>query len=314
MVKIVGNIHALDRVVTGLWSFDLAFNPKTPGYPMRSINEVFGPTHCGKSTITYSLSGIIASKLSGSVALADFEGFDPNFISSVYDSVGFADGQVFIASGKTDEETLDDLVQKVRKDAIVGILDSVGAISPISEQEGEIGDANMGRRAKAIAQFSRKAVNVLLENGRSPALFCINHVHPNLGMVGTSTPGGKTLEYLAHIRTRLKQVEMFKDGLAYHVKGTVVKNKFGPKNGEFNLVVVSGRGVHPGLTALIDCVTAKMVEVKNGVVRVGEEKHGRFSGYLQGAIDGKDEMFDVFHQLLQGADPNAVKVEGVEDE
>src|SRR4030042_5012024 len=147
MVTILGASVPVQRINTGLYSFDHAFINREGdiGFPIGKGVEIYGNTFVGKSTIAYGLAGIVAKSTQKDIALADLEGFDPNFLRVVLANSGF-NGNIFCIEEEEDEVVLDTLLKKLKDEQYgVGILDSIGAISPIAEEEGEIGEANMGR-------------------------------------------------------------------------------------------------------------------------------------------------------------------------
>ena|SRR3990167_206470 len=280
-VKIVGNVPKLQRVVFDMWSFDLAFSNRNGdlGFPIGIAAEVSGGTSVGKSTTVYGMAGILGRELKQNIALADFEGFDPIFLTTVLENVGF-DGEVHYIQEDDDETALDVLISTIRDGRSkygIGILDSIGAISPLSEAEGELGEANMGRRAKLVAQFMRKTMKFSRDErnnkklGRFPTTtFLINHLHPIMGARGMNTPGGETIKYLCAIRVRMKRKEEFPDK-SYVIEGKVIKNRFGYRDTVFYLVVLAGKGIHQGLTWMYDGFLNGTIERARGRVKINSE-------------------------------------------
>jgi len=317
-INIIGDTVNVDRLETGLWSFDRAFeNQKGEiGFPLGKGVEVFGPTNCGKSTIVYGLSGIIASKQEKFIALADLETFDPDFLKTVLNNSEF-DGTVQYIQEENDEDALDKLIVFMRdNDYGVGILDSIGAISPISEQKGSIGEANMGRRAMILAQFTRKCLK-LLRRSNAPTIFMINHEYPRIGGMGSNTPGGEVKKYLASIRIKVKRVwfkgkyEEYPDG-SYVINGKVIKNRWGYKDREFYLFVLAGKGIHKGLTAMYDGMRLGLVGRKR-VVSIGDQKFGYLKNIVQEAQNGNEEFFEPFYKVLRDYEPDKKEVDEEQD-
>jgi len=300
-MKIIGDTPKVKRLITGLHSFDQSFrNAKGEiGFPLGQITELAGPTFCGKSTVAYGLCGRIAKENKTNIALVDFEGFDPDYLTEIVSVTGF-DGDVNLIQKDGDEKTLDALITILeKKDYGVGMLDSVGAISPISELDGDLGDANMGRRAKLMAQFSRKIMHLLLSEPKT--MFLINHLHPNLGGAwGMSTPGGLTMNYLSAIRIRLKRKEEFKDQ-SYMLEGKVTKNRFGYKDLTFHLMMLSGHGIHNGLTAMFDCFLSGLAE-RGATVKINGTGCGKLKEFFTNAHAGNNTVFDPFFELLKGVE------------
>ena len=301
-IQIIGQKpHPIHRVSTGWYSFDHAFINKAgqTGFPVRGMVELYGPTGVGKSTMSLGLSGKVAGLENKNIEFADIEGFDPDYVISILEMAGFTGGLHFVA-GKTDEETLDDIIENLSKhDIMMGIFDSVGVVSPIAEIEGDLGEANMGRRAKLLAQFSRKLTH-LMKNKPDTSVIMINHQHPRMGSRGYYTPGGETLGYLSPIRIHVKKTsDSFSNG--YCIEGTVKKNRYGIEQETFNLFVLAGQGVHDGLTAVMDCRTYKLA-TKERVIKIGDESFGYMKDILKKAEQGDDDFFIPFHEALKGLD------------
>jgi len=311
-MKIIGNVSPVTRVITGLYSFDHAFINQNGdiGFPIGKGVETFGATHLGKSTITYGIAGIIANSLQKGIILADFEGFDPAFLTTVLQSSGF-DGNVLCIQEDDDETSLDTLLSSLRKpEYCVGIVDSVGAISPVSESEGELGEANMGRRAFLMAQFTRKGLK-LLRSAESKTIFMINHAYPKIGGRGMTTPGGEVKNYISTIRIQLKRkyikgkYEEFPDG-SYIIEGTVVKNRWGLKDRTFNLFVLAGHGIHTGLTAMYDAINLGLV-TRGRTMKIGDKSFGTMKEIVQKAHEGNVEFFEPFHSLLKDTNDTLIE-------
>jgi len=184
----------------------------------------------------------------------------------------------------------------------IGILDSIGAISPIAEADGDLGAANMGRRAFLTNQFFRKAIRTLRTN-KNKILFSVNHQHPNLGTFGYNTPGGEGKKYLSSIRIQLKRLyrknkeESYPDG-SYVLTGKIVKNRWGYKDREFYLFVLGGSGVHKGLTALYDGIVLGVVDVAR-TIKIGEQSFGYLKDITEKAQEGDEEFFHPFYDAIE---------------
>lgn len=313
-INIIGDAPSINRLETGLYSFDRAFENRSGGIglPLGKGIEVFGATHTGKSTIVYGLAGFIASSQERNIALADLEGFDPDFLTMVLENSGFS-GDVMYIQKDDDEKALDEMLVYLSKNEYgVGILDSVGAISPISEQKSSIGEANMGRRAFILAQFTRKCLKLLRKND-APTIFLVNHEYPRIGSMGSDTPGGEVKKYLASMRIKVRRVwfkgkyEEYPDG-SYVIEGTVVKNRWGYKDRKFYLFVLAGKGIHKGLTAMYDGMKLGLVGRKR-VVSIGDTTFGYLKNIVQEAQDGNEEFFEPFYEVLRNYEPDTEKVD-----
>lgn len=314
MVTILGASVPVQRILTGLYSFDHAFINREGdiGFPVGKGVELYGATFTGKSTIVYGLAGMVAKEIGKDIALADFEGFDPKFLQTVLATSGF-DGNIFCIQEEEDEEALDALLGALRdKKYGVGIVDSIGAISPVSEAEGDLGEANMGRRAFLVAQFTRKALK-LMRSGEPKTIFMINHAYPRIGGRGMDTPGGEVKKYLSSIRISVKRkyikgkYEEYPDG-SYIIEGTVIKNRWGLKDKVFNLFVLSGKGIHIGLTAMYDAINLGFAK-RDRTIKIGDTSFGTMKEVVQKAHEGNDEFFLPFINILKN--PNLL--ETIED-
>jgi RecA/RadA recombinase len=308
-INIIGDAPSVKRLVTGLYSFDKAFENKKGeiGLPIGVGVEIHGLTHCGKSTITYGLAGLIATSQGKKIALADLEGFDPEFLVSVLENSGYS-GDVQYIQEEKDEETLNRLISFVYDFENYGvcILDSVAALSPIPEKSGSVGEANMGARAFRMAQFSRKCLPIIREEKDSPTILMVNHMYPKIGgLPGTYTiPGGEVKKFLESVSIRVKRVYFQKkyaeypDG-SYVVEGKVIKNRWGFKHRTFWLFVLSGKGIHKGLTSVYDGFRLGLVKKKDKSLAIGDEKFGTLPTIVKQAQKGNEEFFEPFYKLLE---------------
>ena len=292
---------------------DRAFNvdKKLLGIPLGTGYEFFAPTHTGKSTFTYSLASRIALHENMGWALCDLEAFDAKFLLDIAEFQGMTeDSEIQVCDGSSakkdfahsnDETLLDELLEYLKlegdkKRFAVGILDSVAAISPISEAEGEIGEANMGRRAKIMAQFTRKAIKVFrLEN--APTLLAVNHYYPAMGSKQYITPGGEVKNYMFTVRVRLQQLkrDRYEDG-SYVLRGFVIKNRWGGgrDENEFEVFVQSGYGIHTGMTAVLDAISLG-IATRKSTIKLGE-KSWRWKELREGWRD--PEIYQPFIDAL----------------
>lgn len=306
--KITGKVHPIHRVETGLYSFDHAFSNASGkiGFPMRGIVEIAGNTGCGKTTFMLSLAGILGKIEKKDIAFADIERYDPDMMESVLDSVHF-ENSIALIEETSDEDALDQLIKKLNSGYAIGMFDSIGAISPIAEIQGELGEANMGRRAFLLAQFSRKLLHSYeIEEDFSTVVFMTNHLYPKIGGRGSDSPGGEVLKFIAPIKIRVKRAyyqnkeELFPDG-SYVLEGKVEKNRFGYENQLFHVVVLGGAGIHYGLTAMYDCIDLKLAKrAKGNKVSMNDVEYGNFRTIFAKARDENQDFFVPFQKALEG--------------
>lgn len=301
-VDIIGTVRKRDWFQTGVYSVDKAFeNPAKGriGVPM-SIMELFGPNGVGKTTLSWFLVSEAAKTMHKNIVMLNIEVFDPEMLQTSFEFYQY-DGKIYIADGETDEGMFDDAIKMLRKDDYGAyILDSIGAVSPVAELEGEAGAANMGRRARIVNPHFRLLGH--LDRGKPFFAIAINHVHPNLGTVGTTTPGGNTPKYLSANRVRVKRDHTYPDG-SFTIEGTVIKNRFGVEKRVFWVFVLGGYGVHKGMSALIDCQKIGLLKKPKGGKTWGwadtGEKVPTDGALVKAAKAGETEVFEQFHQALQ---------------
>lgn len=297
-IKNTGQVPKKGRLITGWYSFDHAFLNKAGdiGMPTYTIWEIYGRQNVGKSTLCACLAGRLDSK--GTIEYGDVEGQDVDYIESILLKQGF-DGTVDWVVEDKDEFMLDKLAELLaREETSACILDSVGAISPIAERESSSADANMGRRAKLMAVFTRKAL-YSLRMRESPAIcFLLNHQLMAIGtMTYIITPGGDTKNYLAAVKIHLKEKETYDDG-SYILEAQVTKNRMGYTDRRALLFMLAGEGVHTGMTAVIDCISLKLAE-KDKIIKMGDRSYGYMKNLIGYASQHDPEPFQPFITALK---------------
>jgi RecA/RadA recombinase len=305
-IEFTGGATTIERKITGLYSLDRAFIgiENEIGVPLGSAYEIFGVSSTGKSTFCYGFAGLLAPPVG--IVLCDFEGYVLKHIESVLSAIGFS-GRFHILQEKEDEDQLNETISFLYKDEFsTGIVDSLGAISPIAEQEGDIGEANMGRRAFIVAQFNRKALKLFRYHPQKVILE-INHYYPRIGTRGYMSPAGEVKKYLAAIRIKLKRNKEYPDG-SYILEGEVVKNRHGYIGRKFYVFMLAGKGIHIGLTAMWDAIQLGLVEYKK-TIKIGDTQFGYMKDIVMKAHAGEDEFFQPFVEILKGADNGSRDIE-----
>lgn len=315
--RVVLPFHSVNHALKGLESSEF-------GFPTRTVVEIYGPTGIGKSTLCTALASYISQALGDlEIDYLDLEGQDESIIGRVLQSSGYrAEKFNWVTPPKSkgkpdtsDEAMLTALLEGFyREPPCIGILDSVAAIASRAEVEGEIGDANMGRRAFGMAQFSRGVSRALRTIDTPTALFMINHWYEKMGTIGPAkqytAPGGVVKDNLEKLRIQVKVpwVEYLSTGdgkkegrweNGWIVEGKVEKNRSGEKNTTFQVFIYGGQGVHVGMSALIDCLAGGLAEVKSGgkVVMDGQD-YGLLSKIVANKADD-DEFFKSFINALR---------------
>lgn len=301
------------RIRTGLFSVDMAHGFQgNLGVTLNGIHEFYGRQETGKSTLAYYLAGCLDQK--GKVVLIDLENsINPDYVpvamsqsgfSGKIKVVNFVERKKDITTARPHEKLATEGADLLRDlDVTALVLDSVGLFQPIQEREGEIGEAIMGKRAKAVAQFVRRCETWLLEQalaGHYKAVFIVNHVLSRMGGRGHYSPGGDTKDFAFSSRNWMYRVDsQFPDG-CFQAEIKLEKLRWGGthKDRKGIVFIIPGLGVARGMTAMLDCVRLGLAK-RGNVVKIGSKSMGRISKLIEHEREGNMNKFNPFFEELK---------------
>ena len=264
----------IEGISSGSLSVDLALGGK--GFPRGRIIEVFGPESSGKTTL--ALHAVAASQRAGGIAaFIDAEhALDPSWAKKL----GISLESVLVSQPTSGEEAMHIAELLIKSNAIdIIVVDSVAALVPQKELDGEIGDSFVGLQARLMSQAMRKLTGAIAKS-KTTVIF-INQIREKIGVMFGSpetTPGGRALKFYSSCRIDVRRIGQLKDGedvVGQRVKVKVVKNKVAPpfRVAEFDMMHADGISVEGDILDL--AITAKLVDKTGTWLRYGEVHLGQ---------------------------------------
>ena len=291
------DVQQVEAIPTGCLTLDIALG--IGGIPKGRIVEIYGPESSGKTTVALHIVAE-AQKAGGIAAFIDAEhALDPVYAARL----GVRLENLYISQPDSGEQALNILETLVKSGAIdLVVVDSVAALTPQAEIDGEMGDSYVGLQARLMSQALRKLTAITAKNKCS--IIFINQLREKVGVVygsAETTTGGKALKFYSSVRIDVRRTESLKDGsdvIGNHVKAKIVKNKVAPpfKVAEFDIMY--GTGIS-SLGCLID------LGVQNGFI----QKSGSWYSYNDEKIgQGREKAIEFLRSNPSIADEIDAKI------
>jgi len=293
LMKLGDRDHSLeiDCVPSGSIMLDAALG--VGGYPKGRIIEIYGPESSGKTTL--ALHAIAeAQKAGGIAAFIDAEhALDPTYARNL----GVNTDELWVSQPDTGEQALEIAESLVRSGAVdIIVVDSVAALTPQAEIEGDMGDSHMGLQARLMSQALRKLTGIISKSGAS--LVFINQIRMKIGvMFGNpeTTTGGNALKFYASVRLEVRRIETISkgtdDAIGNKVRVKVVKNKVAPPFRKVEMDIMFGKGISASGSLLDAALAQDLVQKSGSWYSYGEERIGQGRDNAKLFLENNPEVY-----------------------
>jgi len=292
----------IDGIPTGSIALDLALG--IGGVPRGRIVEIYGPESSGKTTLALHIIAE-AQKLGGMAAVVDAEhAMDPIYASKL----GVNLDELLISQPDTGEQALEITETLVRSGALdVIVIDSVAALVPKAEIEGDMGDSHVGLQARLMSQALRKLTGAISRS--NTCVIFINQLRMKIGVMYGSpetTSGGQALKFYASVRMDIRRIETLKDGqdaIGIRARVKVIKNKVAPpfRQAEFDIMYNEGISV---AGSVLDVATDLGIVRKSGAwFYLGEERLGQGRENVKTFLKANPDMLQSIRTRITDASP-----------
>lgn len=288
-----------DVIPTGSIVLDMALG--IGGVPRGRITEIYGQESSGKTTLAYHIVAE-AQKLGGTAAFVDAEhAVDPAYAKNL----GVDIDSLLVSQPGTGEEALEIVDALIRSGAVdVVVLDSVAALVPKAEIEGEMGDAHVGMQARLMSQALRK-IGGSISKTNAAAIF-INQIREKIGvMFGNpeTTPGGRALKFWSSVRLEVRRIETLKVGseaIGTRVRVKVQKNKVAPPFRQAEFDIMFSKGISRS-GSILDLSTEMGLVTKSGTwFTYGENRLGQGRENAKQYLEEHPELMDALELSIRG--------------
>ena len=288
----------IDVISTGCLTLDAALG--IGGVPRGRIIEIYGPESSGKTTVSLHIIAE-AQKLGGTAAFIDAEhALDPVYAAKL----GVKIDDLYVSQPDNGEQALDICDTLVRNGAVdIAVVDSVAALTPKAEIEGEMGENHVGLQARLMSQALRKLAGIT--NKSKTCVIFINQLRDKIGVIYGSpevTTGGKALKFYASIRLDVRKGEAIKDGaniIGYKSKVKVVKNKLAPPFKVATFDMIFGQGISKTSCVLDLAIEFNLIQKTGSWFSFNGEKIGQGRENAKKYIEDNPAVYDDLVKTIQ---------------